>query len=363
MGNRSSKGSISDDVNMAVASSGDPDKWRVPMPVRWIYVLRDGTLTIPQKESSGLRRGPGRNGVLRRPERRPRKTRSSGGLPSGPMTILRRSTSIPLADTASRPRRLHDGYDANSYAGSFWDTPRFYTNFDIGQTNPNDGSTCFRVSGRAVWRRPSLIRESISVIRDIPRRLRLGAVFARLLTSEQIYKLSPRFNGGGSQGGTYRTSESEGDRVGTEVRSASMLRWTNSCIPEARGGGKRETNDEYVGVSGAITPDKLEKMKFFLTAHSRAPDLNLFGRPRVAIWPVNQSSDESTGRNAFDRAIAFCSTVGGKKFIFTRAATPSTSGAFSTTMDILSSDSSANVTLMKYPRADRQPDSGLWRHF
>jgi hypothetical protein len=78
-----------------------------------------------------------------------------------------------------------------------------------------------------------------------------------------------------------------------------------------------------------ITPgDKsrefLEMAKFFLTTSSRAPEQNLFNKPRVAIWPVNAMENR---RTTFDKLIAFCSTVGprdsaaGSKrpFIFTRA--------------------------------------------
>ena len=58
--------------------------------------------------------------------------------------------------------------------------------------------------------------------------------------------------------------------------------------------------------SANITPEALEKVRFFLTANSRSPELNLFGRPRVTIWPV--SAKESL-RTAFDDLFAFTSTL------------------------------------------------------
>jgi uncharacterized protein (TIGR02600 family) len=55
-----------------------------------------------------------------------------------------------------------------------------------------------------------------------------------------------------------------------------------------------------------VTPDKLEKVRFFLTANSRSPELNLFGRPRVTFWPVNTDVEQRTG---FDDLFAFTSTL------------------------------------------------------
>src|SRR5690606_34239332 len=65
-----------------------------------------------------------------------------------------------------------------------------------------------------------------------------------------------------------------------------------------------------------LTPDALEKVRFFLTTSSRAPELNLFGRPRVTIWPVHS---DLARRTSFDDLFAFTSTIGGKPYYFTRS--------------------------------------------
>ncbi len=65
-----------------------------------------------------------------------------------------------------------------------------------------------------------------------------------------------------------------------------------------------------------IDKDVLEKTKFFLTESSRAPDLNLFGTPRVTIWPLPAQTGDF--RTSQDKLIAFCSTVGGNLFGFQR---------------------------------------------
>jgi len=354
------------DVNLAV-KSGSSEKWRIPMPARWIYVLRDGTLTSPNKEFSPTGGGTGAEW-----------TGSDFRVPTKENPIVGRiafwaddDTSKVNINTAGGHAKqsqsgYQDGYSLNSYAGSFWDTPRVFTNFDIGQTDPTNGTLISGVgAGGLAATQP--FQKEYQRYPGHPATTSLGAVFARLLTSEQLYKLTPRLNGGGSIGGTVRTERATAVelQLKTERLYASLdeLLYSQGTV----GSGKRETNDAMLGTSGAITPDKLEKMKFFLTPHSRAPDLNLFGQPRVSIWPVAQANDEATGRNGFDRAIAFCSTIptydaakpnDSKKFIFTRT---NGSGALSTTNDITQAQYSRNKELMLYLReltGGANPSSG-----
>ncbi len=71
-----------------------------------------------------------------------------------------------------------------------------------------------------------------------------------------------------------------------------------------------------------FTPSALEKLRFFLTAVSRAPDLNLYGMPRVCIWPVHEKDEpvsSSSKRSGFDDLMVFCSTIATKPYIFSRA--------------------------------------------
>jgi hypothetical protein len=78
--------------------------------------------------------------------------------------------------------------------------------------------------------------------------------------------------------------------------------------------------------SGLISPTLVDQSRFFLTAHNRAPELNLFGKPRVAIWPVQTYRRQynlfellppvapagTNIKNMSDELIRFCSTVGYK---------------------------------------------------
>ena len=55
-----------------------------------------------------------------------------------------------------------------------------------------------------------------------------------------------------------------------------------------------------------LTPAKLEKVRFFLTTSSRAPELTLFGTPRVTLWPVHADPEQ---RTSFDDLFTFTSTI------------------------------------------------------
>ncbi|HVV73862.1 MAG TPA: hypothetical protein VHI52_20550, partial [Verrucomicrobiae bacterium] len=71
-----------------------------------------------------------------------------------------------------------------------------------------------------------------------------------------------------------------------------------------------------------LPPTFLEKARFFLTANSNAPELNVFNMPRVSIWPITKTAttldnpDTSNSQvtatmTTFDKVIAFDATVGG----------------------------------------------------
>ena len=70
--------------------------------------------------------------------------------------------------------------------------------------------------------------------------------------------------------------------------------------------------DAYSKISEGQWDSLVEKRKAFLTTSSKAPELNLFGQPRVAIWPVPEFDTAPQNvpyRTPLDKLIAFCSTI------------------------------------------------------
>ena len=76
-----------------------------------------------------------------------------------------------------------------------------------------------------------------------------------------------------------------------------------------------------------LSPQTIAKLRFFLTAQSRAPQVNLFNLPRVCLWPENDTNNANTvnpnfklsdPRSLLDSSIAFASTLGTNPYYFTR---------------------------------------------
>lgn len=117
---------------------------------------------------------------------------------------------------------------------------------------------------------------------------------------QRYHQISPRVPWGGSYGGTKMPSvvlvPDKDDRLYTTLDELVFNRNRGMQDP-------------------ALTQQDMATARFFLTPHSRAPELNLFNQPRVMLWPI---SAEPTERNAKDKLLAFVGTGGGKPWYFTR---------------------------------------------
>lgn len=70
-----------------------------------------------------------------------------------------------------------------------------------------------------------------------------------------------------------------------------------------------QRNRMLTGTNGADPRQQMESGKFFLTAHSRSPEVTLFGTPRISMWPIHVTTGTNY-RTAYDRLAAFCATTG-----------------------------------------------------
>ncbi len=238
-----------------------------PMPVKWLYVLRNGQIVAPAG-NGGTVTIPGESYPSGNPND-----------PSGNPVVGRIAF---WADDETCKVNINTSSD-----GTFWDTPRVRTDQDIAFGN-------YQPARREFQRYPGH-----------PAVTSLAAVFPSL-TGDQIYQIVPRITGGGSLRGTAVAAEPikpDTDRL-------------YSDIDELMFAPDRAEN-------GGLDRGMLEKARFFLTAHSRAPEETLFNLPRIACWPVFQGL--SAGRvSVFDRLIALCSTINGQPYYFQRenAASP-----------------------------------------
>lgn len=246
-----------------------------PMPVRWIYVLRDGRLTSPTEAVAGI----DQEGV---------QVRWADGTPDAPTEnnpIVGRIAFWTDDETSKININTAAGdvwtAAADIEAGSYWDIPRVTSQFD------RQALANFQPAQREYQRYPGH-----------PAATYLSAAFPTISRAD-IVNIASRIQGGGSMGGTTLAWEAVANDADRLYAYVDELIYDNARGPSV------------------ITPAQLSQSHFALTAHSRAPEVNLFNMPRIASWPVHRT-DTPAYRSAFDRLIAFCSRIGNRNYIFDR---------------------------------------------
>ena len=303
-----------------------------PMPVRWIYVLQDGTMIAP----------------------------------TGGTTTATFSASGTSAPSATNPIVGRIGYwtddetckvNINTASeGVYWDLPRMATKEDLGgwtghgQTPAHPGlSLCQPAVGEYQSYPGHPATTSLSPV--------LGGLIGALnapssstaITSgsaltyfKPFYDLVPRITWGGSNAGTLiPNATNAGGNLGTVTTDSDRL---FASVDEfmfenpIRNSGTlelpRQVNTELAGGSGGVPQVKegLERAKFFLTAHSSAPEVTTFNTPRVSMWPVWASGNSNPQRTVLDSTLSFCANLqaGGQNspYYFTRTNSRSMTGRF-----------------------------------
>lgn len=300
------KGFINNSPSAGMVASGSNAN-PIPMPVRWLYMLQDGTLQA--MDSSG------------------KVTLASTANPIvGRVAFWTDDESCKInINTASQ--------------GTFWDVPRGMGNWFERGDLAGDGTFNVKTgySGLAVsmpyqkefQRYPGHpATTSLGVILNATNPATGTYLFWPGVTNttqrgELIYQLIPRVNGGGSMGGTIGAiTNAITGKFGALTSDTNRLYASvdELAFSGAFSGTSRTNNISTTNTNSGISVDSIRKLNFFLTANSRSPEVNLFNKPRVTCWPV---SVNDTNRTIFDKAITFCSTISGTNgvktsLIFTR---------------------------------------------
>jgi len=278
------------------AQSDDPGiDWntQTSMPVHWLYVGRGGALSNSLQPDS-----IGRIAFWTDDEtcKVNINTASAGTSKS---TITR---SPPGSNVAGSAASL--GY-------SYWDRPytQFVQDWNMSRSAPSQGE----------YQRYPGHPAGVNLLTVFS-----GSALTALSDSAQktilqdVFDILPAYRWGGSENSRYPWTLARPISVsGTNERlyaSVDELQFQASVS-----GVLRDTNSLPDGTGSDAS--RLDSLRFFLTAHSRAPDLNLFGQPRVTIWPLHDT-DDILHRTTQDKLIAFCSTYGSgagkKEFFFAR---------------------------------------------
>ncbi len=302
----------------AISTTNTP----VPLPTKWLYVLQDGTVTVADNSS----------GTTATFDNAPSSKRPSASNPiTGRIAFWTDDESCKVnVNTASE--------------GVYADMPRFLADEDVTTLALN------QPMNKEFQRYPGH-----------PAMTSLSVVFPTL-TAKQIYAITPRISGGGSEGGTVQTVKLGSGSVTPVSLDKDRLYAT---VDELIFAPTTFTNN--MRPLQGLDRQQMAQARFFLTANSRAPDVNLFNKPRVCIWPVSSTTGD---RSIFDQQFAFCSTINQHKYYFQRSTNADSKlrGSESPTRDLPESGSENGVErnrmLMEYLRyLTSQPIPGFGGDF
>ena len=233
-----------------------------PMPVKWLYVLQDGSYVSPT--------GTGSNATV------------AGATQANP--IIGRVAYWTDDDTSK--------VNINTASeGEFWQYPR-----SSGGSNPANTTPAFNAVALGVFQ-PA--RNEFQRYPGHPATTSLSAVLNNL-TPNQIFSLAPRVQQGGSLSGTrspFNNAINLSGDVSRLYATADELLYDPSRTANV-----------------PLTPSDVAKRSFFLTANSRAPETTLFETPRVSLWPATlpiTTNATTTKQDAFDKLLAFCASLNG----------------------------------------------------
>jgi uncharacterized protein (TIGR02600 family) len=291
------------------------------MPVTWLYILRDGSLITPDSTSttkatfSNAATHPSQNNPI-----------------VGRIAFWTDDETCKLnINTASE--------------GSYWATPTFTTMMDMemGLTQPvaleynrypgHPASTCL---SPVLWSYMGLTNpaqfltalpgtSASSVTSPVT-----GNTFASTAVSTYLTNLftnvTPRYYFGGSYAGLSNTLGGS-NAISTNNLPTHPLYAT---VDELFFAPTNSTMTYRVSNSVGITPQQVNSLRFFLTAESRAPEVNPLNLPKLCIWPIPDPNHtmaansqayttvNSSNQTIYDKTIAFCTTLGTNAYYFTR---------------------------------------------
>ena len=160
--------------------------------------------------------------------------------------------------------------------------------------------------------------------------------------------LSPRNALGGSQLAELATTSTSAQVKTTGTMDSDRLYASvdELMFAMAMSGSARPPNS----FAPAMDKGAVDKFRFFLTANSRAPEVNMFNLPKITMWPLPATTSKMVGntespggaanRTAVDNLIAFCSTLNNQPYYFTRYDSTSPTNDFA--------PGSRNTTLCNY---------------
>lgn len=295
-------------ISGAVSPTGTSDPAaRLPMPVRWIYVLRDGSLSVP-----------------------------SGG--SGDTATFAAPSPVPTADNPVVGRLAFWTDDetcklnVNTACGGVpWDTPIGNSGLEMLFARYQPAKNEFsRYPGHPAsvslapvfWSYLGMASPTDSVFPaftpnwNTTQPMASGPALSAAATAfrDKIFPLIPRNTFGGSAMATKTTADvSTGLAALAAVDSDRLFGSADELLY-----GPNEGNTSRAANPLGLSTDDIGKLNFFVTAQSRAPEVNLFNLPKIVLWPLpdatlksvqNANAVAGNTRSPLDNLIAFCAAL------------------------------------------------------
>lgn len=261
-----------------------------PMPARWLYVLRDGTLCIAGGRSA--------NGVRLVPTSRNGNAPTENNPVVGRIAFWTDDDGCKLnVNTASEP--------------SPWGPPHTRTTRDEDYAKSIPAANEFyRLPGHPAFTSlaPALrfmLTDNATIDTPIEREpqtpLNSGPWAQHIQDWLEMMPRSP-IAGTSTLGGTQPPTQPAQARLERLFASTEDFYFNtgsqNQSLRLRNGPGAQAPK---------LTPDKLRAANFFLTTHNRAPELNPFNAPKISLWPVPAKESERTD---LDKRMVQLATVG-----------------------------------------------------
>lgn len=287
---------------VVLPTGGDGNTQRLPMPVEWLYMLKDGTLGSLDNANTFV---------------------GAGGAKATKDNPIVSRVAFWTDDESSKININTSG------EGTYWDTPRLFHDrdgewarfqpmtYEYQRYPGHPATTCMS----------TVLFPNVDMNPLVGDSANPSAAFKKALNyKEAIYDLMPKILPGGSKAGSVQVpagrkftptdfkevQKALGERLFASV-DEFLLR------DKFDGSGKRPefdlgSTDMWAGLS---RPEILERIRPFLTPRSRSSETNPFGLPKISMWPEHRVNSVDY-RTVFDQTIAYCSSLAGKDYYFTR---------------------------------------------
>ncbi len=300
-------------VHGAVAI-GKSEDLRIPMPVRWIYMLRDGTLCAPADVDAngiaiwqGVTQPSATNPIVGRiaywtddeTAKVNINTASEGVFGDTPVCNTQPLGVDPRTSAYKpNPDKAMYEYDLTEFKGARNEFQRY---------PGHPATTCLSpILGKRIKAALSLPADPVGADRA-----KYFKAFSDIIP--RVTSLDASGNDYSSQGGIRRAGppnaiyQNQFGGFHLKPDSDRLFASVDELLFKPLVAGSVRT-EQTLNAGSQNTP-VVEQSKFFLTAQSRAPEVNLYNKPRIAIWPLQV--DESK-RTHFDKLIAFCGSLGAR---------------------------------------------------